>query len=257
MMASVLVTGPAGTLGTALLPRLVARGHQVRALVHATSIDRDDVHVFQGDVRTGTGLLEAVAGVDTIIHAATSPSHSAKATEIEGIEHVIEAARSVDAHVIYPSIVGVDQIGGTYYRAKREAERIVESSRRWTIQRATQFHPILDRLLGRRIFPVTSHLAFQPLDVDEFAEHLVALIAAGPTRHAEDFGGPEVLTVRAMVAAREAVVHRHTILIPMPRIGPLRALDAGRQLCPDHARGTVTWARWLHDHAVPAHVVTQ
>jgi hypothetical protein len=100
-------------------------------------------------------------------------------------------------------------------------------------------------------------MAFQPLDVEEFAEHLVALIDAGPSGHAEDFGGPEVLTVRIMVAVREAVMHRHNILIPIPPIGPLRALDAGRQLCPDHERGTVTWARWLHDHAVPAHVVAQ
>jgi uncharacterized protein YbjT (DUF2867 family) len=251
-MATVLVTGPAGALGSALLPRLVARGHQVRALVHATSIDGADIHVIHGDVRTGAGLLEAFAGVDTVIHTATSPFRSAKATEIEGIGHVIEAARSVNAHLVYPSIVGVDDIGGTYYRAKREAERMVESSQRWTIQRATQFHPILDRMLGHRIFPVTSNLAFQPLDVGDFADHIVELVDGGAVGYAEGFGGPEVLTVRAMVATREAVTNRRTMLIPIPPIGPLRALEAGHQLCPDHARGTVTWERWLREHAMSA-----
>jgi hypothetical protein len=31
----------------------------------------------------------------------------------------------------------------------------------------------------------------------------------------------------------------------VPRVGFLRDLDDGHQLCPDHREGTVTWAEWL------------
>jgi uncharacterized protein YbjT (DUF2867 family) len=245
-LTSVLVTGPAGTLGSALIPRLVARGHDVRVLVHATAVDcLPAVQVVPGDVRNGTGLLEAVAGVDAVIHAATSPFHRARATEIEGTRHVLLAADSVNAHFVYPSIVGVDQIGGTYYQAKWMAEQIVETAKRWTIQRGTQFHPMIDRMLSHHLFPATSRMAFQPLDASEFADHLIDLVEEGPAGRAEDFGGPEVLALREMVTARKTATKHHTLLVRLPPVGPLRALDAGRQLCPDHARGRMTWQQWL------------
>ena len=245
-MASVLVTGPAGTLGSALIPKLMARGHDVRVLVHATTVDYlPVVQVFSGDVRSGTGLHQAVAGVDAVIHAATSPFRRARVTEVEGTRQVVLAADSVNAHLIYPSIVGVDQIGGTYYQAKWEAEQIVQNAKRWTIQRGTQFHPMMDRMLSHYLFPATSRMAFQPLDVGEFADQLIALVDEGPAGRVEDFGGPEVLTLREIVVARTTATKHHTLLVRLPPIGPLRALDAGRQLCPAHARGGMTWQQWL------------
>lgn len=245
-MTSVLVTGPAGMLGSALIPRLVTRGHDVRVLVHATTVDCPSaVQVVPGDVRNRTGLLEAVRGVDAVIHAATSPFRRARATEIEGTRQVLLAADSVNAHFVYPSIVGVDQIGGTYYQAKWMAEQIVETAKRWTIQRGTQFHPMIDRMLSHHLFPATSRMAFQPLDAGEFADRLIDLVEEGPAGRAEDFGGPEVLALREIVTARKTATKHHTLLVRLPPVGPLRALDAGRQLCPDHARGRMTWQQWL------------
>jgi uncharacterized protein YbjT (DUF2867 family) len=229
-----------------LLPRLVARGHEVRALVHRTRVAPSlPVEVVPGDVSTGDGLLEAVAGVNVVIHAATSPFRRARATDIDGTGHVLRAAESVAAHFIYPSIVGVDQIGGTYYRAKRSAERLVESGEHWTIQRATQFHPLIDRMLASRLFPVTKHLAFQPVDAGEVADLLIDIVDTGPAGRLEDFGGPQVLSLPQIVAARATTADRHATLVRVPAIGPLRALDAGKNLSPSHARGHMTWQSWL------------
>ena len=245
-VARVLVTGPAGILGSALIPRLTARGHEVRVLVHNTRVTPSpSVDVVLGDVSTGDGLLEAVAGVDVVIHAATSPFRRAKATDIDGTGHLLRAAESVAAHFVYPSIVGVDQIGGTYYRAKLSAERLVESGERWTIQRATQFHPLIDRMLASRLFPVTKHLAFQPVDAGEIADLLIDIVDAGPAGRLEDFGGPQVLSLPQIVAARANTAGRHARLVRVPAIGPLRALDAGSNLSPSHARGHMTWQSWL------------
>lgn len=245
-MAVVVVTGAAGTLGTAVVAGLANRGHDVRALVHRRPGGFPPaVQVLRGDVRNPAHLAHALAGTETVIHAATSPFRQAKATELDGTRAVLAAAEQAGAHVIYPSIVGVDRLGGTYYQAKWQAEQLVAAARRWTIQRATQLHPTLDRMLSHRLFPVTAHLAFQPLDPGDLADCLVGLVDTGPTGRAEDIGGPEILAVRDLAAARRAVTRRRTLLIPVPARGPLRTLDAGLHLCADHARGKITWQQWL------------
>jgi uncharacterized protein YbjT (DUF2867 family) len=245
-VSEVLVTGAAGTLGTALVARLADRGHHVRALVRHRSADfPPTVQVARGDVRSPADLRQAVAGVDTIIHAATSPFRQAKVTEIEGTRAMLAAADPAGVHVIYPSIVGVDRLSGTYYRAKWQAEQLVAAAANTTIQRATQLHPTLDKTLSHHLFPVTAHLAFQPLDAGDLAEFLVGLVEAGPAGRAEDIGGPEVLALRDLVAARRASTSQRTMLIPVPALGPFRPLDAGHHLSPGHARGHITWGQWL------------
>jgi uncharacterized protein YbjT (DUF2867 family) len=245
-MAVVLVTGATGTLGTALVAELANRDHDVRVLVHRTSAEFPPaVQVVRGDVRNPADLAQAFTGVDTVIHAATSPFRQAKATELDGTRAVLAAAERAGAHVIYPSIVGVDQLGGTYYQAKWQAEQLVSAARHWTIQRATQLHPTLDGMLSHRVFPVTAHLAFQPLDAGDLADCLAGLVDAGPAGRADDIGGPQILPLRDLTAARQAATGNRTLLIPVPALGPLRTLDAGHQLSPDHARGKITWQQWL------------
>jgi uncharacterized protein YbjT (DUF2867 family) len=127
-------------------------------------------------------------GVDTVIQSVAA-TRSAKATELDGIRTLL-AARG-DRHVIYVSIVGVDGNPFAYYRAKLEAERLLEQSGgNWTIQRATQFHDLIDRFLGMPLFVRTPHLRFQPIATDDLSVRLAELVAAGPGGHAPDFGGP-------------------------------------------------------------------
>ena len=71
-MASILVTGATGFLGAALIPRLQAAGHEVRAYARRPEAVAAEVPVVQGDVLTGAGLDEALAGVDVayfLIHS--------------------------------------------------------------------------------------------------------------------------------------------------------------------------------------------
>jgi hypothetical protein len=97
-----------------------------------------------------------------------------------------------DRHVIYVSIVGVDRHPFAYYRTKLEAERMLEQSgRHWTIQRATQFHDLVDRFLTLPVSAKTSHLRFQPVATDDVSARLAELVAAGPSGRAPDFGEPD------------------------------------------------------------------
>jgi uncharacterized protein YbjT (DUF2867 family) len=247
-VTSVLVTGGTGTLGSKLLTRLAGAGHEVRSLSrHAPPAPVPGTVHVRGDVLTGEGLGDALAGVDTVIHTATSARLS-RAVEVNGTANVVAAAAEVDAHVIYISIVGVDTMRYSYYEAKWDAEQAVESGpARWTIQRATQFHDLIDRFLGWRVFPVTRNLSFQPVDAGEVADRLVELVGAGPGGRVEDFGGPAVVPLRQLAVTRRRITGSSTVLVPVPAVGVLGQFDQGRHLCPDHARGRTTWEQWLQE----------
>jgi uncharacterized protein YbjT (DUF2867 family) len=247
-MARVLVTGGTGMLGRRLVPLLVERGHAVRLLARRADSDRDEVEALRGDVRTGEGLRPALRGVDAVVHAATSPRRHARKTEVLGARNVLDAISHSGSpvHLIYVSIVGVDRSRFPYYKAKWEAERLVESSGTgWSIQRATQFHDLLDQFLGGPVFVRTPNLSFQVVDAGEVAGRLADLVEAGPSARAPDFGGPQVLSIRELASARREATGRAARLIPVPPLGPLRDFDAGHHLCPDHPSGRTTWRQWL------------
>ncbi|HMC43184.1 MAG TPA: NAD(P)H-binding protein [Acidimicrobiales bacterium] len=250
-MARVLVTGGTGTLGRYLVPRLLAKGHEVRVLSRrpAPSLPAGAT-ASRGDVLTGEGVAAAVSGTDAVVHAATSAQRRARATEVQGTTHVLGACRGAGAHLLYVSIVGVDRHRFPYYRAKRAAEELVQSSGvGWTIQRATQFHELLDLFLGFRVLPTTPNLAFQLVDAGEVSDRLVELVEKGPTALAPDFGGPEILPLREINATRRQETGKRAVLVPVPRVGFMRDFEEGRHHCPDRREGRITWREWLRSQA--------
>jgi uncharacterized protein YbjT (DUF2867 family) len=232
-------------LGKRLVPVLVNSDHEVRIFSrHAQGDGR--VHAVQGDVREREQLAPAVKDVDVVIHAATNPRRGAHRVEVEGTRNVADVAAEFGAHVVYVSIVGVDRHRLPYYKAKWEAEQTLERSRcRWTIQRATQFHDLLNMFLDLPVFIRTPHLAFQVVDAGEVAQRLVTLAEGPPQGRVADFGGPEVVPIRALAETRRAITGRRARLLRVPRIGFVADFDAGRHLCPDHCEGQITWQDWL------------
>ncbi len=71
-MTTILVTGGTGTLGRLVTERLRADGHEVRVLSRHTQ-------PYAVDLRTGgAGLDAAVAGVETVVHCASTPGAATK-----------------------------------------------------------------------------------------------------------------------------------------------------------------------------------
>src|SRR4028118_1312660 len=194
--SEVLVTGGTGSLGRRVVNRLRGPGCEVRTL----SRSERGAGVVRGDLLTGEGLARALEGVDILIHCASNP-RKPRQTDVEGTGRLLEAAgRAGVSHAVFVSIVGVDRNPYLpYYRAKLEAERIVERSPvPWTILRATQFHEfalkqiqLLERI---PVMMMPRGFLLQPMDIGEVAGRMVELALSEPTGRVPDIGGPEVRT---------------------------------------------------------------
>ncbi|MBI1886078.1 MAG: NAD(P)H-binding protein [Chloroflexi bacterium] len=253
-MARALVTGGTGGLGRELLPRLAQAGYTVRVMSRrARPADADPaVEWARAALATGEGLGGAVADVDLVMHAASSPFRQTEEVDVRGTGRLLEAAAAAGvSHFFYISIVGIDRIPFPYYRHKLAAESLIEQGHvPWSALRATQFHTLIDRFLHALVrLPVAllpADLRFQPVDTGEVAERMVAAAADGPRGRLPDLGGPEVLTLGELARAWLKARGRRAWLIRLPLPGRAAAgFRRGDNCTPEHAEGTITWAQWL------------
>ncbi len=246
--SEILVTGGTGSLGRRVVDRLRGPGYEVRTLSRSAR----GAGVVHGDLQTGEGLAQALEGVDVLIHCASSP-RKPRQTDVEGTGRLLEAAsRAGASHVVFISIVGVDRNPYLpYYRAKLEAERIVERSPvPWTILRATQFHEFVlkqIRLLERiPIMMAPRGFFLQPMDIGEVADRLVELALSEPAGRVPDIGGPEVRTFPDLARSYLKATGRRRRIVEVPVPGKAaRALREGAQLAPDQTYGEVRWEEFL------------
>lgn len=118
-------------MGSALLPELVARGHDVRVLDdfslssprNLTAVSTDDYEFVRGSVRDSDAVERAVEGVDAVVHLAAitgaATSHEIPGevhdVNVEGTKTVVDAA--VDAGVDRVILASSCNIyGGAYDR---------------------------------------------------------------------------------------------------------------------------------------------
>ncbi|MGW3207000.1 SDR family oxidoreductase [Streptomyces sp. NPDC001135] len=241
-MTTILVTGGTGTLGRCVTRRLRTDGHEVRVLSrHAQP--------YAVDLRAGgSGLDAALAGVETVVHCASTQ----RGGDEKAAEHLIAAARRAGVgHLVYISIVGTDRVPLGYYRTKLAVERqIEESGLGWTILRTTQFHDLLASVLGglakAPVLLVPAGVPDQPVEVGEVADRLAGLALAGPAGRVADMGGPEVRTLDSLARAYLRATGRRRAVAQVPLFGgTYRAARAGGLLTPEQAVGTTTFEEYL------------
>lgn len=246
MTNQILVTGGTGRLGRALVPQLHDAGHDVRVLTR--SVGSGAPHSVAGDLRTRTGLTEAVAGMDAVVHLATTNGRG----DVMATCALIEAARaSGRPHLVYLSIVGVDDHALAYYRAKAECERLIQrSGLPWTILRATQFHDLIaDMCAAQRALPflaVPSKVAFQPIDVTELAHRLVGIVSEPAQQRVPDLGGPQIRAASDLARTYLRAVGRRRPVWNVPLPGKaFRDFRAGRHLAPECADARISFEDFL------------
>jgi uncharacterized protein YbjT (DUF2867 family) len=130
-MAHVFVTGGTGYVGSRLVPRLLARGHQVAALVRPGSDSRlpPGARPVLGDALDGGTFADEVGLADTFVQLVGVPHPSpAKAALFRSIDLVsarASAAAAVGAgvrHFVYVSVARPAPVMKAYQATRAEAE---------------------------------------------------------------------------------------------------------------------------------------
>jgi len=138
----IAVAGATGRVGRHVADILESRGYDVVPISRAKGVD----------VITGEGLDEALAGVDTIIDAATGPSPDQQAatefftTSARNLQQAGE--RAGVRRLVVVSIIGIDAFEGGYNAAKVAHEQATLAGPIPAhIVRAAQFHEFVEELM--------------------------------------------------------------------------------------------------------------
>lgn len=247
----IAIVGGTGTLGTALVSELAARGEEVVLMSRSPGEGVAAGARWQrADLTSGEGLAAGLAGVDAVVDAGSSRSRP-KAVLVRGTERLLRAAAEAGVgHYLTASIVGCDRVPMGYYRAKvAQEETVAAGPVPWTVLRATQFHPFVAEYLAAaarlRLRP-SSEAKSQPVDVGVVARRLAEAAPGEPAGRLPDLAGPEVRTMTELGRAwAEAEGRRLAPLrVPFgPRLG--RALREGGLCDPEAATPGPTFEEWL------------
>ena len=225
----ITVIGASGLIGTKVVERLTAGGHDVVAASRGSGVD----------VLTGDGLAEALSGADVLVDVVNSPSFEDEPVMeffTKSTTNLVDAAKRAGVgHYVALSIVGVDGLPDSgYMRAKVMQEKIItESGLPDTIVRATQFaeftDAITDSMADDDQVRVPDAL-IQPIAADDVARDVARAAVADPLGGVVNIGGPQKISFEQM--ARDALARRgddKTIVVD-PNVGYFGTLLAERSL---------------------------
>ncbi|MDL9946217.1 NAD(P)H-binding protein [Gordonia sp. ABSL11-1] len=235
-----LVTGATGYVGGRLAPRLLARGHAVRALARTPSkldeapwVADDRAEVVRGDLSDLESLSEAFTGIDVVYHLVHSMSTDSDfaAEERRSADNVVEAARARGVRrIVYLGGLHPEGVELSEHLASRaEVGQILIDSGIETV--ALQAGTLIGsgsasfeliRHLTERLPAMTTprwvHNRIQPIAVADALHYLVdAATATVPESRTWDIGGPDVLEYGDMMQGYAEVAGlrpRQMIVLP-------------------------------------------
>lgn len=237
----ILVFGATGAIGRRLVDLLLERGHTVRAL--ARRPERAElpgaVEVVRGDVLTGDGLEEALAGVRCAIYLVHSMGRGSGSSE-DFAERDRQAAERVGAAAAAAGIERIVYLGGLesedaeseHLRSRREVAEIlarhvpgtVHARAAMVIGSDSASFVMLETLVRRlpaMICPRWVDTRTQPIAMDDVVKALADL-ADHPDPPAEvQLGGAEVLTyLEMMERMARALGRRPPLVVRVPVLTP-------------------------------------
>ncbi len=233
----ILVTGATGTVGRALLPRLLERGEEVRVLVRdprKLGRMRVEVRIVLGDLTDFDDrrvTRQALRGVDTVIHLAASiRDQEAPVEELNGLATARFLRASEAAGIgrfTFFSAIGATEFQRTrFFRAKALAERAVRESELATTvfapsivyDRDDPWVTIMRRLALLPLLPVSGEgkARFEPIWAGDVADCIVADLDRGDGSRRHELAGPEQLDYDAIARVVAAASGRKRPIIHIP-----------------------------------------
>lgn len=241
----IAVAGATGRIGRLTIAALDGAGHQAVSLSRGTGVD----------AYAGTGLAEALHGVDALIDVTNTPSQDeGEIVDFFGTvtRNLLTAGEKAGVrHHVLLSIVGVDHNRRTpHYAGKREQERLVASGPLpWSIVRATQFHDFAAMVASwseKDGIATIAPLLVQPIAPQDVADALAEIAAGEPLGTRIDIAGPETQDLVDMARRTYAARGQDIKLVPTWR-GAFGPDMAGEVLLPGQAAklGPTTFESWL------------
>jgi uncharacterized protein YbjT (DUF2867 family) len=190
----IVVIGGSGRVGSNVVRRLAAQGHDPVAASPASGVD----------TITGEGLAEVMAGADTVVDVSNAPVWDDDAVLrffTTSTRNQLAAERDAGvAHHVAVSIVGAERLPDSgYLRAKVAQEAEIEGGGvPYTILRATQFFEFLPQIVeagadGDNVRLSTGLMQF--VAADEVAATVAELATGSPAGGRVELGGPQALAI--------------------------------------------------------------
>ncbi|MEU2428275.1 NAD(P)H-binding protein [Streptomyces sp. NPDC007861] len=187
------VLGGSGLVGSQVVERLRAAGHQVVPASLSSGVD----------VLSGKGLDQALAGTDAVINLTNSPTFDEASigffeTSMRNIGAAAEAAGV--RHSVILSIVGVEKVPRLdYYLAKVAQENALKNgSVPYTIVHATQFYEFVQGIMSMTTDGDTVRLPstpVQPIAAADVAAAVAGTASEAPLQGTRSIAGPDVFTL--------------------------------------------------------------
>ncbi|MGW2329634.1 SDR family oxidoreductase [Streptomyces sp. NPDC001700] len=189
----IAVLGGTGLIGSKVVKKLNAAGHEAVACSPSTGVD----------IVTGKGLEQAVAGADTVVNLTNSPTFDAASTAFfqTSMDNLLAAAQKGGVrHVVILSIVGAEKVTELdYFQAKVLQEDVLKAGPvPYSIVRATQFMEFMDAVLSWTTEGDTVRLPatpIQPIAAQDVADAVSEVAVGAPLNGTRDIGGPDVFTL--------------------------------------------------------------
>ena len=237
----VTVFGGSGFLGRNVVRALAKRDYRIRVAVrrpelafHLQPLGRvGQIHAVQANLRYPASVQSAMRDTGVAVNLvgvlAEGGSQTFDAVQARGAETIAKAAAGGDARMVHVSAIGADERGTSQYaRSKAAGEKAVLSA----VPSATIMRPSVvfgpeDQFTNRfaalaRMSPVLPLIGggetkMQPVFVGDVAS-AIADAVDGKTKAGAvyELGGPEVLSLREIMAWILSTTDRERMLVPLP-----------------------------------------
>lgn len=184
------VVGGTGLIGSQVVQKLTAAGHQAVPAALSTGLD----------LITGKGLDQALDGAEVVVNVANSPTFDEASLGFfrTSTNNLLAAGKGAGVrHQVVLSIVGVDRVPQLdYYRAKTLQEELLrQGPAPYSIVRATQFFEFMNTVVFETADDSTVRLPstrLQPMAAADVADAVVEVSTGTPLRGIRNFAGPDV-----------------------------------------------------------------
>lgn len=202
----IVVIGGTGLIGSRLVKKLLAQGHEAVAASPSTGVN----------TITGEGLAQTLKGASVVVDVTNSPSWDDAAVlnffETSTRNLLTYGAAAGVRHHVALSVVGTERLlESGFFRAKLAQEKLIETGPvPFTIVRATQFFEFIKAIADFSTKDNVVRLpavGFQPMAADDVANLSGQMAMATPVNGVVEIGGPEKMgldeAIRRELAARK------------------------------------------------------